>query len=302
MLREADTFSHKYRGHILGIAAAEDHVVAFYRHGKLDVRKAHETGLRPVCTIVHRNSRYGDIAFVQPYRLPLLLVTDNAYGQGVLRIVNVCTKERVGQVGSIEPHAEILCIASSGTVIAVAWCKHQGAAHLASRIDLFEGDGRVEWSRCRTVHHHDLIDRFLFFPDSHGLLAFHNSDTRVTEIGVYNAARDMEVDILYVALSVGSTPYQDGWLFSSGGTLKFMKTIGDTAKDGVDPLPVQPLFVGTKDLAVCPRVGVFALDDCRLRLFLDMEVVHMRAMSPVRVAWMVAVIRVALHYTSGTGV
>jgi hypothetical protein len=287
-------------------------------------------GLRPVCTLggaapmqlrfLDGKGGSGYLAFTPPAAAsasdgssahPLLLVTDA--GHDAVHVVDVVGGSHAGYVAAPGSIAGPRGVAASGTspLVAVsAWKGHDGGDHV---VVVYRGSGAV-WEAVRVIgggfggpgdRDGQLAEPYglRFSGDGTAVCVADHSNNRVSMFRVGDGGF---VKHIATGLSwpLDVEEVEGGWLVAGGGHRVEFVGIGFDDVGGGRPLLGKACH-GSGDvefrypsaLAVVPGLGLVVREDSngRLQVFVNSATVAMAAMSCMRVAWMVAMVRAVLR-------
>lgn len=299
----AKQFRCRYKYPMSGIAVSAEYIAAFRREGVLDIRTIQETGWKHVCTITIEDpiTCIMFLNFFSPHCAPYLLAATNAEERefcSTISAIDITARKRVAHIISFDLDQVVNCMTSCGSSIAVA-LRVQRTPYM-TRIDLFQGTG-LHWVRVRSIPYcspTQMISWLSFTSGGSRLVAFEDSYWAISEIGVRDDyyVRQNSSPLASAPLSV---PYRDGWLlhgYDDDDALEYATGIDDFSPHAAvaagDSSHAAELSRTKHDMAYCPGLGVLLLlNGRRLHLYMETDAARMRAMAPVRVAWMCAVVR-----------
>ncbi len=237
----------------------------------------------------------GCMVFLGTHDSPILVVTDA--GHSAVHIVDVTgVQSHLGYVAAPGSIVKPRCVAASGSLVAVsAW---DLSIPGTSTVRLFEGSGAT-WTLVREIASTEFLLPFglRFTSDGLGLVVADPSNDRVCMFRVENGAF-----MGHVAMGTGTSPIHveecgGGWLVACWDSVKYVRLGNGNVKDDSHPVEIsnrlRVSFVSS--LAVVPGLGLVVLRFSKVHFFFTPVAIAMAAMSPCRVAWMVAIGRV-IHW------
>jgi len=251
----------------------------------------------------------GNLAFTGPASARRLLVTDS--GNDAVHVMDVVGRSHVGYLAAPGTIRGPRGVAAWGSLAAVSVFTHSlTEGHV---VELFEGGG-VEWTRVRVVGGTDGTPEFSHWRLRNPMgLRFTHDGTRLV---VANFARDcvsmfrVEDGTFAGHIAAGAIHVRDaekvegGWLMACSGPHILQCRLSDEPGFGIDkyisvssPVHSSPRLKHASALVTVPGFGLVVreMQDGRLWMYSTPDLVKMRTMSCMRVAWMVGVSRGIQH-------